>query len=165
MSETEIRNLISNAVLQATQQIAQSVTEQVIQSTQQTGGSLAADKKVLGYEGISHDIGTDEGFNSKSLNDAEMWTNNKKQLVASELTERIRSIDHNTALKSLEIKERQLAIDEREAKIRLQASLDAIAVSERQNAAVINHLANTLSIDFRTAAQHPLNPNGETETK
>lgn len=159
MTETDIRNLVTQVVAQSVQGVAQSVTEQIIQATQQTGGSLAADKKVLGIEDISHDIGTDEAFKTQTANSADMWTLNKKILVASELLERNRSIDYHTALKALELKEQQLNLAEREAKLRKQATLDAIEASEREQAAFLKHAFNTLSLDFRTAAFHPISPN------
>lgn len=159
MAETFTLAEVQAMIQQAVQQTTQSVTEQVIQATQQTGGSLAADTKVLGVENFSHDIGTDEAFKTQSVNSADMWTLNKKLLVASELTERTRSADLNSILNGLNIKEQQLNIAEREAKLRKQAALDAIEVSEREQAAFLKHAFNTLSLDFRTAAFHPISPN------
>ena len=151
---------------QVAQQTAQSVAEQVIQATQQTGGSLSADKKVLGVTHMTNDISVDEAFNSKTYTDSELWGFDKKQIAVSEQTERVRSIDFNSSLRALELKEKELAIAEREAKLRKQAQLDSIEISERQNAAVVSHMLNTFSIDFRTSAAHPFSPNdGENKNR
>lgn len=159
MADTLSRLEILEIVQQAVQQSAQTVAEQVIQATQQTGGSLSADKKVLGVTSIAHDTHVDEAFSGKTYTDAELWGFDKKQIAVSEQTERVRSIDYNNTLQALSIREQQLNLAEREAKLRKQATLDAIEVSEREQASVLKHAFNTLSLDFRTAAFHPISPN------
>jgi predicted GIY-YIG superfamily endonuclease len=136
-------------VEQIVQQTVQSAIEQVLQ----TSGQFQADKKMLGFTSNTEDTQTDEAIRGKSYTDSEMWGVNKKLVVASEMTERSRSIDHDKALKALEIKEKELAIAEREAKLRKQAAFDAIEVSEREQASLLKHMSNHLHLDFRATVQ------------
>lgn len=139
MSRQEVEQIVQQAV--------QSSLEQVLQ----TSGQFQADKKAIGYTANTEDTQTDEAIRGKTYNDSEMWSVNKKMLVASEQTERNRSIDFDSKLKSIELKEKELAIAEREAKLRKQATLDAIEVSEREQASLLKHFANHLHMDFRAA--------------
>lgn len=148
------RNYLSNEeinqiVRQVTQAVTQQVAEQVTQAAQQTAGSMAADKKILGYTSNTEDTQTDEAVRGKTYTDSEMWGFNKKLLVASEQTERQRSLDHESAVKALELKERQLAVAEREAKLRQQASLDNLHLRSAEQAELIKHMSNHLHLDFR----------------
>ena len=144
-------------VMQIVQQAVQASVEQVLQ----TSGQFQADKKAIGYVSETEDTQTDEATRGKTFTDSEMWGVNKKLVVASEMTERSRSLDFDSKLKSLELKEKELAIAEREAKLRKQATLDAIEVSEREQASVLKHMLNTWVMDFRTAASDPFAPNAK----
>lgn len=122
-----------------------------VQQVMQTAGQLQADKKALSYVNETEDTQTDEAIRGKTYTDSEMWGINKKLLVASEMTERHRSLDFDNELKALQIKEKELAVAEREAKLRKQAALDAIEVSEREQTSLLKHMSNHLHLDFRAA--------------
>ena len=88
----------------------------------------------------------------------------KKRGIRSQRLSEESLIDTNDQiLDNLELKEKELAVAEREAKLRHQTKLDSIEVNERNNLATITHLANTLLVDFRTAAYHPISPNNSDE--
>ena len=132
-------------------QIVQQAVEQILQSMGQLQAQSQTSKANLGYTANTEDTQTDEAVRGKTYTDSEMWGINKKFLVASELTERHRSIDFDDNLKTIQIKEKELAIAEREAKLRKQASLDAIEISEREQSSLLKHMSNHLHLDFRAA--------------
>ena len=138
---------------QEIQQMIQQVTQTAIEQVMQTSGQFQADKKMLGFTSNTEDTQTDEAIRGKTFTDSEMWGLNKKLLVASELTERSRSGDHDNALKSLIIKEKEMALAEREAKMRKQATLDSMEISEREQASLLKHFSNHLHLDYRATIQ------------
>ena len=138
---------------QEIQQMIQQVTQTAIEQVMQTSGQFQADKKMLGFTSNTEDTQTDEAIRGKTFTDSEMWGLNKKLLVASELTERSRSSDHDNALKSLIIKEKEMALAEREAKMRKQATLDSMEISEREQASLLKHFSNHLHLDYRATIQ------------
>jgi len=148
---------------QQVKQIEQAVSQgiqaekQGVQGSQQEKGTYAENKFEETYVG--------ESFQNKAFNDSEMWTLNKKLLTEREQKSAINTIDFDLKLKTLELKEKELAIAEREAKLRHQAKLDSIEVSERNNLAIMTHFTNSLLIDFRTAAYHPISPNDSDSKK
>lgn len=159
--ENDSMALTREDVIQIVQQSVQQAIEQVVQ----TSGQFQADKKVLGYEDMTHDIGVDEAMQKGTLNDAETWSFNKKMTAAIEQRAYLDDAAYSNALKTLELKERNLAVAEREAKLRKQASLDAIEVSEREQSTVMKHFANHLHLDFRGAtneSQLPLTDDDKT---
>jgi hypothetical protein len=83
-------------IMQEAQSAMQQAASQVLQAAQETGGSLSADKKVLGTTDIDHDTDTDEAVKGKTYNDSEMWGLNKKMLVE-------RSADFALAHQAIEI--------------------------------------------------------------
>ena len=138
---------------QEIQQMIQQVTQTAIEQVMQTSGQFQVDKKMLGFTSNTEDTQTDEAIRGKTFTDSEMWGLNKKLLVASELTERSRSSDHDNALKSLIIKEKEMALAEREAKMRKQATLDSMEISEREQASLLKHFSNHLHLDYRATIQ------------
>jgi hypothetical protein len=139
-------------VRQVTQAVTQQVVEQTLQAAQQTGGSLSADKKVLGSTDVTEDTQTDEAIRGKSYVDSELWGGNKKLLFSDEL-------NNQRALNALAIKEKELQIAEREIKLKLQAQLDHIAVTAATNAGIFNHALNMEYAKFNAAISEPLAPN------
>lgn len=141
------------------QQVTQQVVEQTLQAAQQTGGSLSADKKVLGATDVTEDTQTDEAIRGKTYIDSESWGANKKLAYSDEL-------NNQRALNALAIKEKELQLLERESKIRLQAQLDHIAVIAHTNAGIYNHALNMGYATFRSAVEEPISPNtGESKAK
>ena len=126
---------------QEVQQIAQQAAEQAVQQVIEQVVQGSSQERFLSGQDKFEEINSGEAFRRGVYNDAEAGSFNKKLLLATEL------------------KEKELAIAERESKLRKQAALDAIEISERENSALIKHLANTLLVDFRTAAYHPISPN------
>jgi len=134
------------------QQVIQQSVAQSVQAAQQTGGSLEADKKVLGTTDVTEDTQTDEAIRGKSFVDSELWGANKKLLFSDEL-------NNQRLLTSLSIKEKELQVAEREAKLRVQAQLDHIAVTAATNAGIFNHAINMEYAKFNAAVSEPISPN------
>ena len=152
VNKAEVVSIVKEMVEQIAQQAAQQAVEQTLQAAQQTGGSLRADKKVLGADYVTEDTGSDEAVKGKTYVDSELWGANKKLIFAHEL-------DTQRALNQLAIKERQLQVDEREAKLRHQAQLDAIATSEAQQSLNFKHILNMEYAKFNAAISEPIAPN------
>lgn len=147
LTDQQIQKIIQDA-----QAAAQQAVAQAIQTAQQTGGSLSADKKVLGTTDVTEDTQTDEAIRGKTYVDSELWGANKKLVFSDEL-------NNQRALNALAIKEKELQIAEREIKIKLQAQLDHIAVTAATNAGIFNHALNMEYAKFNAAISEPINPN------
>lgn len=133
---------------QSTQGLAQSVQEakQLGQSNQQELQSLKAATAVSGSnssdsssrtntsESKQEEINTGEAFRASVFTDKELWGADKKLIFADEHK-------YKMLIAMNELKEKQLEIAEREAKLRHQAKTDSIEVSEKENNALIKHLA------------------------
>ena len=168
----EIRLIVKEIGQEVSQQIAQQVAQEVAQQqAKQIEQAIAqgiqdvkqavqgsSQEKISFAENKAEEINAGEAHRSAVLSATRSWNHNDKSLVE-------KSQDYDRSLKSLELKERALEVAEREAKIRKQASLDAIEVSEREQSALLKHLANTLLIDFRTASYHPISPNDGDENR
>lgn len=120
---------------QAAQQAASQAIEQVVQGSSQEKTSLVSSQDK--YE----ETNTGEAHRASVLSQTRLWNLNDKMLSA------------------IELKEKELALAEREAKLRHQAKLDAIEVLNQQNINAFQDAIRYLSMDFRTAAFHPISPN------
>ena len=129
LSDEQVSKLIQN--VQSAEQFVQEA-KQLLASAQQTGGSLAADTKSLGIENIRQDIKVDEAYERGVFNDSSMYAFNDK------------------SLKAIEIKQKELDIQRQQHDFGIKQQLDAIMISERENASLIKHLVNTLTVDTRT---------------
>lgn len=132
---------------------------QTLQSAQQTGGSLAADTKGLGYEKVVDDIGTDEAFKSKTYGDSEMWGLNKKLLTEREQATAQRSADYDKALKEIEIKTAQLELARKEHDFAHQQKLDSLQARVAEQSELIKHMINVEYAKFNNAQSEPISPN------
>lgn len=154
LTDQQIQKIIQDA-----QAAAQQVAAQALQAAQQTGGSLAADKKVLGTTVVTEDTQTDEATRGKTYVDSEMWGLNKKLLTEREQDTARKSFDYDKALKEIELKTSQLELARKQADFNHAEQLKAIAISEAQQAAVIKHLVNLEYTKFNAAVSEPINPN------
>lgn len=132
---------------------------QTLQTAQQTGGSLSADSKGLGYEKVIDDIGTDEAFKSKTFGDAEMWGINKKLLVAREQSEAQKSFDYDKALKEIELKSAQVELARKEHGFAHQQKLDNLQVRVAEQAELVKTMLNVEYAKFNSAQSEPISPN------
>lgn len=165
ISKEDYALLAKEVAQQVAQEIGQQQSKQIEQAVAQ---GIQAEKQ--GIQGSQQDKNVysenkfeetyvGEAFQNKAFNDSELWTLNKKLVTEREQKSAQDAHDFDLKLKALELKEKELAVAEREAKLRHQAKLDSIEVNERANLATITHFANTLLVDFRTAAYHPISPN------
>ncbi|MCB0749539.1 MAG: hypothetical protein KDC90_18925 [Ignavibacteriae bacterium] len=148
----QISDQIEKGISQAVE-----AAKQTVQGTQQEKASFVSEENKFEETYVG------EAFQNKAYNDGEMWTVNKKLITEREQKAALDANAFDLKLKNLELKEKELAVAEREAKLRHQTKLDSIEVNERNNLATITHLANTLLVDFRTAAYHPISPNNSDE--
>ena len=144
---------------QQVKQIEQAVSQGIQAEKQGIQGSQQEKTSAVHSEKLFEETFVGEAFQNKAYNDGELWTLNKKLVTEREQKAAQDANSYDLNLKALELKEKELAIAEREAKLRHQAKLDSIEVNERANLATITHFANTLLVDFRTAAYHPISPN------
>ena len=145
--ETLSMALTREEIVQIVQQVVQGTLEQSVQSA----GQYQADKKVVGYEDMTHDIGVDEAMQNATLNDAQTWSFNKKMTAAIEQRAYLDDSAYAHALKTIELKERNLASAEREAKLRHQTKMESIELRASEQAEVTKQFANHLHLDFRAA--------------
>lgn len=150
---------IALIVKEVKQSVAQQIAEQVLQAAQQTGGSLSADKKVLGSTVVTEDTQTDEHIRGKSYNDAEMWTLNKKLLTAREQSEAQKSHDYDISLKEIEVAAAKVELARKQSDFNHSEQLKAIAVSEAQQLAAFKHILNLEYAKFNAAVSEPIAPN------
>ena len=146
-------------IIQDAQAAAQQAAAQVLQAAQQTGGSLAADKKVLAHESTTEDTQTDEHIKGKSFNDAEMWVLNKKLLTEREQATAQKAFDYDVALKEIEVAAAKIELARKQSDFNHAEQLKAIAVSEAQQAALIKHFVNVEYTKFNNAQSEPISPN------
>lgn len=130
--------------------IAQSLSEQSVQGSTQEKSNVVDSTT----QNKQEEILGGESLRAAVVSNTRLWNANEKYIFE-------KSQDYDRILKNLEVKEKELAIAEREAKLRHQVKLDSIEVSEKENNALVKHLANTLLVDFRTAAYHPISPNDQ----
>ena len=133
--------------LQAISELQSSV--QNIQSSQQTGGSLAADTKSLGYNKEIDDTGTDEAHKGKTFNDAEMWTINKKLLVEREQGDVRKSGDYDRSLKEIELKTAQIELARKEHDFATKQHMDALQFRVAEHAELAKHIFNMHSLGVK----------------
>jgi len=155
LTQTEVDLIVEQIKLS----IAQQTAEQVAQAIQQTGGSLAADKKALGYTDVTEDTQTDEAFRGKTFTDAEMWGINKKFLVEREQSSAQKSHDFDKSHKEIELAAAKIELARKQSDFNVTEQLRAIAVSEAQQAATIKHMLNLEYAKFNAAVSEPINPN------
>lgn len=143
---------VTELVKQIAQQLGQQIAEQTLQAAQQTGGSLSADKKVLGADYVTEDTGSDEAVKGKTYVDSELWGFNKKSLVE-------KSQDFDRSHKALEIQREQIRLIEDRAIASKNASLQHVeAIMALANA--YSHLQNVHDQSkFNAAVSEPLSPN------
>ncbi|MCO6499032.1 MAG: hypothetical protein J5I47_01475 [Vicingus serpentipes] len=144
---------------QQAKQIETAVSQGIQAEKQAIQGAQQEKASFVSSENKFEETYVGEAFQNKAYNDGEMWGINKKLVTEREQKAAQDANSYDLNLKALELKEKELAIAEREAKLRHQAKLDSIEVNERNSLAVVTHLANLLSMDFRTAAYHPISPN------
>lgn len=160
---TDIGSALTDAqiqkLIQDVQAAAQQAANQVLQAAQQTGGSLAADSKILSVEKDVVDIGADEAFKSKTYGDAEMWGINKKLLVEREQASAQKALDFDNAHKQIELAAAKIELARKQSDFSTTEQLRAIAVSEAQQAATIKHMLNLEYAKFNAAVSEPINPN------
>ena len=133
--------------LQAISELQSSV--QNIQSSQQTGGSLAADTKTLAYTKEIDDTGTDEAHKGKIFNDAEMWTINKKLLVEREQAVVQKTFDYDRALKEVDLQAAQIELARKEHDFANQQKLDALQLRVAEHAELAKHIFNMHSLGVK----------------
>lgn len=163
LSQDEIsviaKSVAQEIAQQQAKQIEQAVSQGIQAEKQGIQGSQQEKASFVSSENKFEETYVGEAFQNKAFNDSEMWGINKKLVTEREQKAAQDANSFDLKLKNLELKEKELAIAEREAKLRHQAKLDSIEVNERANLATITHFANTLLVDFRTAAYHPISPN------
>ena len=152
MTEQELQ-----AVKQAVQDVSQSVQDmkQSLQSAGQLSKDQSGGKATLGIEDISHDIGSDEAFSGKTYVDAELWGFDKKQIAASEQTERVRSLELDNQIKQVELARKQHDFNHKQ-------KLDSIEIANAQDAAIFRHAINMEYAKFNSAVSEPISPNTQT---
>ncbi len=163
LSTDEI-NIIAKAVEQSISQKLQAL-DQALQAAQQTGGSLSADKKVLGYEHISEDIGTDEAYKAGTFATSELWNLDKKILAEREQATAQKSHDYDKSLKEIEVAAAKIELARKQSDFNHAEQLKAIAISEAQQAATFKHILNMEYAKFNAAVSEPINPTAGTEKK
>lgn len=126
--------------------------QQSLSQGQQTGGQFQADKKVVGHEDVSHDVGVDEATSADLVTNKRLWDWNSKLLAASEQSERVKTHDYDISLKSHQLKIAELELARKEHDFAIKQQLDQIAVSEAQQASVIKHIVNSSIVE----AQFPV---------
>jgi len=141
------------------QQVTQQVVEQTLQAAQQTGGSLSADKKVLGTTVVSEDTQTDEAIRGKSYGDSEVMFLNKKLLIEREQASAQKSFDFDKAHKEIELAAAKIELARKQSDFSTTEQLRAIAVSEAQQSANFKHILNLEYAKFNAAVSEPINPN------
>lgn len=154
LTDAQIQKLIQDV-----QAAAQQAANQVLQAAQQTGGSLAADSKILSVEKDIVDINVDEAFKSKTYVDSELWTIDKKLLVEREQASAQKSFDFDKAHKEIELAAAKIELARKQSDFSTTEQLRAIAVSEAQQAANFKHLLNLEYAKFNAAVSEPINPN------
>lgn len=145
LSTSEVKLIVQEVLQQSGQQGAEQLAQQVEQSISEAIQKVQGSQQERSQfsENKAEEVGMGEIMRSSNVYDFQVQNYNKKLVQATEL------------------KEKELAIAEREAKLRHQVNLDAIAISEREHAALVTKLADLLTIDFRTAAYHPISPNDQ----
>lgn len=150
---------IALIVKEVKQSVAQQIAEQALQAAQQTGGSLSADKKVLGATVVTEDTQTDEAIRGKTYIDSEVWGVDKKLLVEREQSNAQKSFDYDKAHKEIELAAAKIELARKQSDFNITEQLRAIAVSEAQQSANFKHLLNLEYAKFNAAVSEPINPN------
>lgn len=163
----------AQAAAQDAKQIAQDVSQgiqDVKQSAQDTAQSLQNLKQ--GIQGSQQDKGTysenkfeeinsGENLRRGTVNDADAWSFNKKLLIASEQSERTRSLDQDLALKQIDIEAAKLELARKQHDFAHQIKLDNLHARVAEHTEVFKHAINLDYAKFNNAVSEPISPNTE----
>ena len=162
LTAKQVQEIIQAA--QSAQQAAQEA-KQIAQDTAQSVQNLkqgvmgSAQEKSSMFESKQEEINTGEAFRHQTFVDGQMWAFDKKQIAASEQSERVRSVDHDRNLKELELKTKEVELARKEHNLAHQQKLDSLQVRSAEQAELFKHAINMEYARFNNAVSEPISPN------